>query len=158
MDDSRLSNMLFLAGMASLAMPGCSSTAGPEDGGIARPAGNPLDGGNGLTDGQPDRPDGTPDRGGGDSPGGERDPCLEYATREFECVGSYYGYGLDYFRAECEALLNYIVSYIGEGCLAAYEEVLVCVAEQDCNSLGCGSERAASDAACGFDDFPDTGG
>lgn len=169
MDDGRLANLLFLGGLASLAMPGCSSTAGPEDVGTPRPVGNPLEDDNALTDGRPDEPGGTPDPGAGpgsgrgEGGGGGGSPCAAYASRQEECGdggGGYYGYDYDYddYRQQCEELLEQLEEYWGEGCRQAWVDLFACVAMQDCQSFACSSEQTEADIACGQAEPGTTGG
>lgn len=69
MDDSRLANLLFLAGIASLAIPGCGGDGEPGvgPGGVA--PGNPLASHNSLD--------------GRDTP----DICAAYVSKLIECGG-----------------------------------------------------------------------
>lgn len=138
MDDGRLTNVLFLAGLASLAMPGCSSSAEEGIGPAPRPSGNLIDPDNSLTTGSVE-------------PG---DVCALYAAREYGCSetgGGYYGYDFDLgdYIERCEYVLDYLERYWGPGCVQAYGELLACIAEQDCQSFACSAEGFAAETACG---------
>lgn len=142
-----------------MAMPGCSSTAGPEDGGMSPPAGNPLEQDNALTHGADE-----PGAGPGSGAGPAVDVCSRYVDRQLECgiVGGYNYYGYDYspedYVAICRAALDELVSSLGPGCADAFADLYACIASQDCDSFACSSEQNAVDVACGLDDPGTTGG
>ncbi len=159
MDDGWLSNLLFLGGLASLAMPGCSSTAGAEDAGTPRPVGNPLEDDNALTNGRPDEPGGLPGPvGSGED---SDDPCPGFAERQVECGagGSYYGYDrdYDYYRAQCEDSIGYAAAIYGTLCAEAAVDLFACIARQDCESFACSREQAAVGGLCGLGEPETTG-
>ncbi len=154
MDDNRLSNLLFLAGLASLAMPGCDGK-GADTGGGPNPSakGNPLDDDNSLTDGNPDEPGTAPSPGDrpGATGGGGAGLCEAYAAKIFECGGGYYDYGLEDYGLDCQTILDAAISYGGPGCRSAIEDLLACLSRQPCDALECPAQEAATEVACEID-------
>lgn len=104
-----------------------------------------------LATGCPDASDDDDDSGGdsgGTSGDGDAGPCESYASKSAECLGaSYY-----------EALLGYCQSNlanadtVGEGCGAAYEQLLVCVSGLSCDEFvtqePCADQQDAVGTAC----------
>lgn len=142
MDDARLSNLVFLASVAALAMPGCDKSGEPNPRSVNAPSGNPLESDAGLTG--PDSPGALP------GSGGDSAACSQYAARMVECGNDgYYAYDEAQFLAQCRYLLDYAQRYFGSGCAESYAEFFACVGAQDCQSFACSDEEEAVDRACG---------
>jgi len=160
MHDTRLSNLLFLSGLA--AMAGCDS----EDGGGTGPsptstatatAGTTEAGSAGDTDagsssdGETSGATADPSSTGPDIPVNE--VCLPYATWISECSPDYaYDAAVMYCAT---AAVN--AESISPECGAAYEEFIVCATGLDCSTLGgetvppeCEAASNARDEACGI--------
>lgn len=146
MDDSRLSNLLFLAGIASLAIPGCGGSGEPGDAPGSSAPGNPLATQNSLPAGDPHA------------------VCVAYVSKLVGCAGSgyvdygssggYYGLSvapgyIDY----CDGYIADLNSYGGPGCVRAAVDYYSCLSGLSCLELGssgsaCNGASAAVDIAC----------
>ncbi len=150
MDDARLANLMFLVGLGSLAMPGCTGDGEPgiTSGGGA--PGNPLASENSLA--------------GGDA----RDACASYIAKLIECGGGYddddyYGSGGYYgvsvapgYAGYCDQYLAQLETY-GAGCVRATVDYYSCLSGLSCQALSggetvCGSALLAAATACGGGD------
>lgn len=146
MDDSRLSNLLFLAGIASLAIPGCGGNGEPGDAPGSSAPGNPLATQNSLA--------------GGDA----FDVCVAYASKIFGCEasgydeygssGGYYGVSIAPEYADyCALYIADLQSSGGPGCVSAAVDYYSCLSGLSCLELGagdsgCNGASAAVDTAC----------
>lgn len=145
MDDSRLANLLFLAGLASLAMPGCGGDGEPGVGPGGGPPGNPLASDDALAE------------GGGD------DVCSAFVEKLIECGGyddddysddDYYGVSVfPGYSDYCDQYLQQLESYAGSACVAATVEYFSCLSGLSCEAFGgdeagCGPASAALETAC----------
>ena len=148
MDDSRLSNLLFLAGIASLAIPGCSGSGEPGDAPGSGPPGNPLASQNSL--------------GVGDA----SDACLAFVSKVVGCAdysddddynsGGYYGLSVAPGYADyCDSYVAALESYGGPGCLKATVDYYSCLSGLSCLELGrddsaCNGAFASLETGCGL--------
>lgn len=143
MDDSRLANLMFLAGIASLAIPGCGGDGVPGAGPGGGAPGNPLASDNGLT--------------GGDA----GDACAAYLAKIIECGGysdddydDYYGASaVPGFSDYCEQYLRDAQNFAGSRCVSAVLEQFVCLSGLSCEALdndeaACRGTIRAAAAAC----------
>ncbi len=146
MDDPRLANLLFLAGLASVAIPGCGGD-GVGDGEITpvgNPPGNPLATHSGL--------------GEGDA----SDACNAYISKLIECSGNdsddynsggYYGASVaPGYAGYCDEYLRLFESYGGTACVTAATDYFSCLSVLSCQALGddsaCGGALVAVAQAC----------
>jgi hypothetical protein len=147
MDDSRLANLLFLAGLASLALPGCGGDGEPGVGPGDGAPGNPLASSNSL--------------GGGDA----RDACVSFFSKLTECAGpndddydynssGYYGVSVaGGYADDCDEYIEGFKSYGGPGCLSAAVDYFSCLSALSCQALGadetaCNGALAAAETKC----------
>lgn len=147
MDDSRLSNLLFLAGIASLAIPGCGGSGEPGNAPGSGAPGNPLASDNALAGGDP------------------FDVCIAYASKivgceasgpDYEGSGGYYGASVAPEYADfCAAYVSDLQSYGGPGCVSAAAGYYSCLSGLSCLELGndqsaCNGALAGIETACGL--------
>ncbi|MGH1340170.1 MAG: hypothetical protein ACRBN8_01365 [Nannocystales bacterium] len=146
MDDNRLANLLFLAGIATLGVPGCGDVGEPGEGPGGGPPGNPLASESSL--------------GGVDS----LEVCGAYVTRIAECSGGFGGYDYDTgyygvsiapdFADYCARYIADLGVYAGPECASATVEIYACLSGLSCDVLVLGADFAcrealvAADAAC----------
>ncbi len=147
MDDSRLARLLFLTGLASLAMPGCDDGVGEPGNGESRlPSGNPLE--------PTIQPLG----------GGVADPCASFAAKTIECSEDYTDdYGGDYgdyggpasaieYVEYCQDYIRLAGDYAGADCATALAESFACLSSLSCDAFlderGCRGEERAAELAC----------
>ena len=142
MDDVRLSNLLFLAGVVSLAVPACDDTVAPRSG-QPRPSGNPLERDDGLMGAE----------------GNDEEVCLGFATRMIDCASGYdyRQYELDDYISYCEFALGAAMR-TGSRCAEATLDLYACIGEQDCQSFACSTQEDAVDVACRSEDEFGTSG
>jgi len=144
MDDSRLANLMFLAGLASLAIPGCAGDGEPGDGPGSGAPGNPLATHNSLGDGD------------------AVDACGAYISKLIECggyddsdyeSGGYYGASVaPGYVGYCEEYLRFFESVGGAACVSAAVEYYSCLSGLSCQALdndaACGGAAVRVDSAC----------
>lgn len=172
MDGHRLTNVLFLSGLASLALPGCddddggssptstatasaTATAGNGETGSASMSGS----GGGETSAGAETSAGdatdTPTSGG---PSESFPVCVDFATQSQDCEEDGYDAALQY----CNELLASLMQMYSADCAMAYEELLACAAGVDCAEFN-GDEippacESASEAVANACDFGPGGG
>ncbi|MBV1862684.1 MAG: hypothetical protein KUG77_29955 [Nannocystaceae bacterium] len=147
MDDARLANLLFLAGFASLAIPGCGDVGEPGVAPAGGAPGNPLSSDNSLSvDGD--------------------DACTAYVAKLIECGGysddeDDYGNSDDYYGASaapgyaayCDVYLGALAAYAGPACVTATVEYFSCLSGLSCEALlndesACRQKLFAAAGAC----------
>jgi len=157
--NTRLSDLLFLSGLAAFATTGCDtsdddsdSAASATDGASTSSAGtdgSTSDGGGGSTN----TPSGTSDDPtAGNTTTGDASACAAYTTKAVECDPDQYDY--DTQLSYCTELRATIEMYYGADCVAAYDEVLVCATTLDCEAFnddsgnGCQAAQDAFEETC----------
>ena len=159
MDASRLSNLLFLSGIAAVGIPGCDTDDGDSStptsgsatvGGTGDASGSATEGSDGAT--STDGATSGPATSGAET-GDNGALCSQYASWVSGCDASYdYETALSY----CNQLLENIGGD-DPACGSAYEELLACAITLDCSTLEqgetppeCQAQRDTFDETCGF--------
>lgn len=153
MEQHRLSNLLFLSGLASLGLAGCdgdddestsamtsvSATVGDTDGMSSSGTTDAAMTSDGSATGDPTEPP------------GDSSVCMELAARAVECESEDgYDVTLDY----CNETLEGLAMLYSADCSVAYEELFACFVTLDCADFngdlaGCEEAWQQTDESCG---------